>query len=338
MSQPMQSSSDGSSTDDRSDAGVMVELDAVVPLALRGQRLDKVAASLFADVSRSDLTRWLRSGEATLDGHPTKPKFPVRGGERIRVRAARPSRLDWHAVDDVPFVIVHRDDHLLVVDKPAGVVVHPGAGNPRGTLVNGLLRRFPRLACLPRGGLVHRIDKDTSGLLVVAVNPTSLLALGKAMRARQVERRYLAVVERRMVAGGRVDMALGRDPRNRLRQKVRGDGRPAATRVKIRARYPAHTLVEAGLETGRTHQVRVHLAAIGHPLVGDRRYGARGILPPLASQAEAVAVRNFPRQALHAYRLGFKHPATGEAMTFRSDAPADLRALLMALGPAEVVS
>ncbi len=310
----------------------------MVPLASRGQRLDKVAANLFADVSRSELARWFRSGEATVDDRPAKPNFAVRGGERVRVRATRESRLDWRAVDDVPFSIVHRDADLIVVDKPAGVVVHPGAGNPRGTLVNGLLRLCPELASLPRGGLVHRIDKDTSGLLVVAVNPASLLALGDSMRARRVDRRYLAVAEGRMVAGGRVALAIGRDPRNRLRQKVRADGRPAATYFTVRARYPAHTLVEASLETGRTHQVRVHLAAIGHPLVGDRRYGARGVVPPHVPAAQAAAVHGFARQALHAHRLDLKHPATGEAMTFRSQTPADLQALLAALGPADVVA
>lgn len=317
------------------DAPDRVVLDAVVPAAWRGQRLDKAARALFPDISRSELAGWLRDGQATLDGAPAKPKLLVRGGERIRVRATRRRRVDWRAVDHVRFRIAYEDEDLVVVDKPAGVVVHPGAGNARGTLVNGLLGARPELAHLPRAGLVQRLDKDTSGLLVVAANSKALLRLGDAMRGRRIDRWYLAVVEGRMVAGGRVELAMGRDRRNRLRQRVRADGRPAVTDVYVRARYAAHTLVEARLGTGRTHQVRVHLAALGHPLVGDRRYGARGVVPPAASADHAALARAFGRQALHAYHLGFAHPSTGETMTFRSQPPTDMRELLRALDPAQ---
>lgn len=309
-----------------------VELDALVPGECRGERVDRAAARMFPGISRSELADWIRRGAATLDGRRVKPRTPVRGGERIRVVAVRTPRHDWQAADDVAFRLAHQDSDVFVVDKPPGLVVHPGAGNPRATLVNGLLRICPELANLPRAGLVHRLDKGTSGLLVVAKNPASQHALGKALLARRVERRYLAVAEGRMVAGARVDLAVGRDPRNRLRQTVRADGRPAVTHVDVRERFAAHTLVEARLETGRTHQVRVHMAATGYPLVGDRRYGARGFSPPQATAEQAAQVRSFPRQALHAHRLAFAHPGSGEWMTFSSPLPADMRGLLRALG------
>lgn len=310
----------------------LVQLEAVAPLECRGERFDRAAARLFPAISRSELAAWIKSGAATLDGRRVKPRLALRGGERIRVVARRTPRTDWRATDEVAFRIVHRDADVIVVDKPPGVVVHPGAGNPRGTLVNGLLGVCPQLADLPRAGLVHRLDKNTSGLLVVAVNAESQLALGRALLARRIERRYLAVAEGRMIAGERVDLALGRDPRHRLRQAVRADGRPAVTHVRVRERFAAHTLLEARLETGRTHQIRVHMAAIGHPLVGDRRYGARGVVPPDATPAQAAAVRRFARQALHAWRLGFTHPTSGQALAFTAPPPADLRGLAAVLG------
>lgn len=312
----------------------VVELHAVVPEALRGQRLDRAAAHMFPQLSRSELADWIRRGAATLDGQCVKPRHAVRGGEHVRVAAVREPRQDWRNADDIAFRVVHEDAAIVVVDKPSGLVVHPGAGNPRGTLVNGLLKRCPELVNLPRAGLVQRLDKNTSGLLVVARNAEALHALGKAMLARRIERRYWAVAEGHMVAGGRIDLALGRDPRNRLRQTVRADGRQAVTHVDVRERFAAHTLVEARLETGRTHQIRVHMAAIGHPLVGDRRYGARGIVPPDASSEQAARVRAFDRQALHACRLAFTHPISGERMSFAAPMPADMTTLLAMLGPA----
>ena len=308
-----------------------VELDAVVPSEFNGERVDFVAAKLFAEVSRSEISRWIRAGLLTVDGRAVKPKTKVRGGERILARAARAPRFDWRAAQPIDFDVLYRDESFIVVDKPAGLVVHPGAGNARGTLVNGLLQRWPGLGMLPRAGLIHRLDKDTSGVMVVAANDSSQKTLVAAMSERRVERHYLAVAEGRMIADQRVDLALGRDPRNRLRQAVRADGRPAVTHFSVRKRYAAHTLLAARLETGRTHQVRVHAAASGHPLVGDRRYGARGIVPPQADGSAAEVVRGFPRQALHAHRLAFEHPASGEAMAFESPLPDDLAELLRAL-------
>lgn len=317
----------------------VVELDAIVPSEFNGRRVDWVATQFFEKresdggpvVSRSELSRWVREGLLTLDGQVVKPKTAVAAGQRIHVRAERLPRFDWSAAEDLAFPVVYEDADILVVDKPAGLVVHPGAGNPRGTLVNGLLRRLPALAGLPRAGLMQRLDKDTSGLMVVAVNESSLKSLVSDMQARRIERCYLAVVEGVVEADRRIDLAIGRDRRHRLRQSVRPDGRAAVTHVGVKIRFAAHTLVEARLETGRTHQIRVHMATIGHPLVGDARYGARRIVPPGGTEAVAEVVRRFPRQALHAYRLALTHPASGERMAFDSVLPEDMQCLLQAL-------
>ena len=319
-----------------------VELDAVVPEEFSGVRVDRVAAMLLAEhrrqsgVSRAEIVRWLRDGSVTVDGRIVKPKTLVRGGEQLRVRAVRQARFDWQAAQDVAFEVVYEDASLVVVDKPAGLVVHPGAGNADGTLVNGLLRRRPELAKLPRAGLVHRLDKDTSGLLVVAAQPASRAALSTAMAERRIEREYLAIVEGQLIVDRRIEASIGRDPSNRLRHRVRSDGRTAVTHAAVRERFSAHTYVAARLETGRTHQIRVHMASIGHPLVGDRRYGARGVVPRAARPETVTAIRGFQRQALHAARLAFQHPDSDEPMRFESALPDDMAALLAALRADEV--
>ena len=281
-----------------------------------------------------ELKRWILAGAVRLDGRLVQPDAKVGGESHVHICAERRTQVDWQAAQPLDFPIVYADESVIVVDKPAGLVVHPGAGNPGGTLVNGLLARWPELSGVPRAGLVHRLDKDTTGLLVVAADVATQLALVQDMAKHRIERRYLAIVEGRLIADERIDLAIGRDPRSRLRQAVREDGRPAVTHVAVRERYAAHTLVEARLETGRTHQVRVHLAAIGHPLVGDQRYGARGILPRAASPDQAGIVRDFNRQALHAYRLAFTHPKSSESMAFELPLPDDLRRLLAALAGA----
>lgn len=309
----------------------IIRRSATVPPELGGQRVDRVAAELFDEFSRVLLSRWIQDGALTVDGAVVKPKTRVVGGERIDLDAELLPREDWRSAQPVPFRVVFEDDDLLVVDKPAGVVVHPGAGNPAGTLVNGLLAHRPALQQLPRAGIVHRLDKDTSGLLLVAANLASQRSLTRMLAARDIKRLYRAVVEGRMVGGLDIDRPLGRDPLRRTRQRVREDGRPALTRVRVLARFRVHTDIEARLETGRTHQIRVHLASVGHPLVGDGRYGARGRLPP-GADAETVAVlRGFRRQALHAASLSLEHPRTGEPLSFTAPLPADMAQLLKVL-------
>jgi len=298
---------------------------------LAGQRIDKAAALLLPEFSRTQLVEWVRDGSLTLDGRVVPAKQRVFGGEALVLNAASSERERWDAPQVVAFRRVYEDDALLVVDKPAGVVVHPGAGNPDHTLVNGLLQILPELASLPRAGLVHRLDKDTSGLLVVAKTTAALRRLTGALSRRDVTRRYRAVVEGILTGGRTIDAPIGRDPSNRLRQRVASIGRPALTRVHLVERYRAHCLITAELATGRTHQIRVHMASVGHPLVGDRRYGARGRLPTRPSVELLEAIRGFGRQALHAAELEFAHPMTDAPMRFASPLPEDLVRLLASL-------
>ena len=307
-----------------------------VPAELAGMRIDRAAAALFDEFSRALLSQWIQQGALTVDGAVVKPKARLHGGETLVLDAELTPREEWSAADPVAFSVIHRDAHLLVVDKPAGVVVHPGAGNARGTLVNGLLHEFPELAVLPRAGIVHRLDKDTSGLMLVARTTEAQHALGRLLGRREVSRRYLAVVEGVLDAGTDIDAPIGRDPLRRTRQAVRLDGRAALTRVRVLERFRAHTLIEAILETGRTHQIRVHLASVRHPLVGDSRYGARRRVPASASDRTLAMLRSFSRQALHAWQLRFMHPVSGREVKLRADPPDDLQALIEVLrGDAE---
>lgn len=298
---------------------------------LAGERVDKAAAALFPEFSRAVLAGWIQSGALTVDQAAVKPKLKLLGGELLELEASLESREDWQSAAVVPFEVVYEDASLLVVNKPAGVVVHPGAGNPHGTLVNGLLNHRRTLALLPRAGIVHRLDKDTSGLLLVAADLQAHKCLVDALQARRIKRVYRALVEGVMVSGSDIDRPIGRDPVRRTLQRVREDGRPALTRVRILERYRSHSLIRAELETGRTHQIRVHLSSIGHPLLGDSRYGARGRLPPGAAPATIRLLQGFKRQALHAHLLEFEHPTSGAPMHFEAPAPADMQALIDAL-------
>ena len=304
-----------------------LDLSLTIPPEQAGQRLDQALAALLPDYSRSRLKAWIESGEVRVDGAVLRPRDKVSGGEAVTVSAALPAETRA-APEDIPLVLVHQDRHVFVVDKPAGLVVHPGAGNPGHTLQNALLALDPALAALPRAGIVHRLDKDTSGLLVVARTLPAHTALVRMLEARDVHREYEAVCRGVMTAGGTVDAPIDRHPTDRVRMAVRTGGRESVTHYRVIRRFRAHTHVRVQLETGRTHQIRVHLAHAGYPIVGDKVYGGRLALPKGASEALRQALRDFPRQALHAARLQFAHPVTGKPVECESPLPADMLGLL----------
>lgn len=308
----------------------IAERHALIPLEAAGQRVDRVLADLFPEFSRSRLSGWIKSGQVLLDGQTPRPRDAVRGGEAVLIRATldvvAPS-----APEPIDLSILYEDEHLLVVNKPPGLVVHPGAGNPSGTLMNALLHHDPGLSQLLRAGLVHRLDKETSGALLVARTTPAHTALNEQFAARAVHRQYEAIVNGRLIAGGTVDAPLDRHPVDRLRRAVREDGKPAVTHYRVRERYRVHTRIECVLETGRTHQIRVHMASIRHPLLGDSLYGGTLRLPKAASEATVLALRAFRRQALHAERLAFEHPISGEQLVVTAPPPVDFVALATAL-------
>ncbi len=296
-----------------------------------GRRLDQILAERFADHSRSRLVDWIKGGCVQVDGRPCRPAERLREGQRITVRIPAPAPAIPLQPEPIGLDIVHEDDELLIIDKPPGLVVHPGAGNPAGTLQNALLHHAPALVHLPRAGLVHRLDKDTSGLMVVAKTLTSHTRLVSALQAREIRREYDAVVIGALLAGGTVDAPLGRHPRDRLRIAVREGGRDSLTHYRVSERYPHHTRLRLRLETGRTHQIRVHMAHLGHPVLGDPLYAGRLRLPAGIDPALADILRGFRRQALHATRLGLVHPGNGSERVWERPPPADLQALIAAL-------
>ncbi|MHB1950853.1 MAG: 23S rRNA pseudouridine(1911/1915/1917) synthase RluD [Acidiferrobacteraceae bacterium] len=305
--------------------GPLRRLSLHVPADLAGRRLDASLASLLPEFSRTQIQAWIRDGGIRLDGACVSPRHRLFGGERVEIEVVETVRGDW-GPEDLPLAVVDEDEHVIVIDKPAGVVVHPGAGNDSGTLLNALLHHCPELAHMPRAGIVHRLDKDTSGLLVIAKQEAVRLDLIRQLRERRVSRVYCALVHGCLVAGGHVDAPIGRHPRDRLRRAVVANGRPAVTHYRVRKRYAHHTELEVRLESGRTHQIRVHMAYLRHPIVGDPLYTGRSVAVRGAPELTA-RVRAFPRQALHAELLSFEHPVRGE-VTYRSPLPADLRALL----------
>ena len=309
------------------------EVEAFVPADLAGMRLDQALARMFPDYSRSRLKSWLLDGSITVDGGSPRPKDPVAGGEHVLLRphveADQPAPAEPIALD-----VAFEDEAVIVINKPAGLVVHPGAGNQRGTLMNGLMHRYPELSGLPRAGIVHRLDKDTTGLLMVGRTLTAHTALVRQLAERRVARHYDAVCGGVLTGGGVIDAPIRRHPVDRLRMAVQEDGKPAVTRYTVRKRFAAHTWIRASLETGRTHQIRVHFAWRRHPLVGDRTYGGRLALPPGASQAVIDALRGFRRQALCATRLAFEHPVSGEAVDIEIPPADDFTALVDTLAAA----
>ena len=314
-----------------------------VPEALAGKRFDVVLAALAAGYSRARLQRWIREGRATVGDRRRRPRDPVAAGDRIDLHPPcedpAPSCLlpsPW----PVDLAVLYEDEALLVLDKPAGMVVHPGAGRPDRTLVNALLHHDPTLARIPRAGLVHRLDKDTTGLLLVARTLAAHKSLVDQLSARTVRREYLAVVRGRVIAGGIVDAPIGRHPAHRTRMAVVDrNGRRAVTRYRVETRYRAHTALAVRLDTGRTHQIRVHLAHLGFPVVGDPDYGGRRAAASAgAAPALNEALQGFRRQALHARELALRHPSTGSECGWTAPPPADLAALLSALAADAVQS
>ena len=312
----------------------MTILTARVPEELAGMRLDQCLAEIFPDYSRSKLQTWLKDGRVLVDGEQRKGREKLDGGEEIELDAEAELVIEDTA-EDIPLDIVYEDDSLLIVNKPAGLVVHPAVGNWSGTLVNALLHHAPELATLPRAGIVHRIDKDTSGLLMIAKTLQAHNSLVEQLQERSIEREYLALVKGWMTAGGTVDEPIGRHPVDRKRNAVRRDGKEAITHYRLEQRFKRHTLIRVKLETGRTHQIRVHMAHINYPLVGDPIYGGRFQMPADCSPALAEALRNFKRQALHAAKLGLDHPETGDYCEWSVSMPVDMQNLIRLLAENE---
>lgn len=306
-------------------------LRATVPDDAVGGRLDQVVAALFPAHSRSKLRDWIRAGRLTVDGRPGKPAQRLLGGEQILLRPEAGGTGTADAPEAIALEVLHQDAACLVVDKPAGLTVHPGAGQAAGTLVNALLHREPALADLPRAGLVHRLDKDTTGALLVARTQAAHERLTADMRQRLIGREYLALVRGEVIAGATIDAPIGRHPRDRLRRAVVADGRPAVSHYRVEERLPGHTLLAVTLETGRTHQIRVHLAHAGFPVIGDPLYGGGLRLPRGASLALQSALRGFRRQALHAQRLAFVSPDGDLPVAALAPIPADMADLLAAI-------
>ena len=293
-------------------------LTLVAPEDCAGLRLDQALARLLPDHSRTRLAHWVREHRVIVDGRPALPRDKLAGGEHIEVRPAADATALAHLPQDIPLHVVYEDDALLVIDKPAGLVVHPGSGNWQGTLLNALLRHAPELGGIPRAGIVHRLDKDTSGLLVVARTLAAQTDLVRQLQARTVTREYAALVHGCVARDGKIEASIGRHPVSRTRMAVVARGKPAVTHYSVVARYAATTLLRCRLETGRTHQIRVHLASIGHPLVGDPVYGKR---------AGKNGAPGFHRQALHAQRLALVHPQTRQPVSWESPIPDDMRDL-----------
>ena len=315
-----------------------IELAADVPADLDGERLDQVAARVFPDYSRSRLQAWIRAGQLRVDGEQLRPRDKVNQGARLVVSAELVQEVGWQA-QPIDLDIVYEDASILVLNKPAGLVVHPAAGHADGTLVNALLAHAPELAQLPRAGIVHRLDMETSGIMVVARSLAAHHHLVAQLQARTVRREYCAICIGAMTGGGTIDAPMGRHPRQRKKMAVlAAGGKPAVTHYRVTQRFAHHTRITVSLETGRTHQIRVHMAYRHYPLVGDPLYGGRPRLPKGASSELIDALRGFPRQALHAQALGLIHPDTGEELRFECPLPEDIVGLLDVLAREDPVT
>ncbi len=308
-----------------------IELTNKVKESQLGQRLDQAVAELFSDFSRSRLKEWLLDGKVQVNGEViTKPRTRVMGGEEITVQAELEDEERWEA-QDVSLNIVYEDDDIIVIDKPRDLVVHPGAGTPDGTVLNGLLYHYPPIAEVPRAGIVHRLDKDTTGLMVVAKTVPAQTRLVRSLQKRDITREYEAIAIGTMTAGGKVEKPIGRHATKRTLMAVNEMGKPAVTHYRVAEHFREHTRIRLRLETGRTHQIRVHMSYIQHPLLGDIAYGGRARIPKGASDELAEMIRSFDRQALHAVMLRFNHPISGEPLEFHAPVPEDMVAMAEAL-------
>jgi 23S rRNA pseudouridine1911/1915/1917 synthase len=305
-----------------------IQLDDVIPDDLNGMRLDQALARMFPEFSRGQLTKWIKAGDVSVDNHQLRPRDSVTGGEQVTINTTLEIQDDSWQAEAISLDIVYEDDDVIILNKPAGMVVHPGAGNQQGTLVNALLAHAPQLANIPRAGIVHRIDKATTGLLMVAKTLQAHNSLVSQLQARTVVREYQAIAVGVMTAGGTVDEPIGRHHIDRKRMAISQSGKPAVTHYRVEQRFRAHTHIRCKLETGRTHQIRVHMAHIRHPLLGDPVYGGRFKIPKGMSEKCREAIQSFRRQALHAGVLGFSHPTTGEDMRWEIDLPTDMQQIL----------
>jgi 23S rRNA pseudouridine1911/1915/1917 synthase len=307
-------------------------IDLQIPPELAGERLDTALARLMPQHSRTRIKGWIEDGAVLVDRRACKPRDEVEAGARVGIRVMLETVAQPQVMPEpIELTLAHQDNDVFVVDKPAGLVVHPGAGNPTHTMQNALLALDPSLAALPRAGLIHRLDKDTSGLLVVARNAEAQTSLSRQLEARTMAREYLTVCVGVMTGGGTIDAPIGRNRSDRLRMAVRGSGRPAVTHYRVVERYRAHTFLSVKLETGRTHQIRLHLSHLKYPIVGDPVYGGRFGQPKGAAKQLIDTLRGFKRQALHAASLGFDHPRSGKRLSLQSPVPEDFEHLLLAL-------
>ena len=302
-------------------------LNIIIPNRMIGNRLDASLSEMLPDYSRSKITSWIKSGDALINHNTFKPKDKVNGTEIVCLTLNLRQTNDW-AAEKIPLNIVYEDEDIIIVNKQFGLVTHPGAGNWTGTLANALLNYDPALSSLDRAGIVHRLDKNTSGLMVIARNEKSQKYLVEQLQSHSVAREYSAIVYGHMIAGGTIDEPIGRDSKDRIKQAVSLSGKKAITHYRAIDRFKSHTHVKAILETGRTHQIRVHLAYAGHPLIGDPTYGGRARFPKKASEELKEALVNFKRQALHSKKLTLTHPISGELMSWRAPLPDDMLKLL----------
>ena len=292
-----------------------------------GSRLDIVIAKEYPEYSRTHIKKWIEKGFLTLDGKQVKPRTKIMGNEIVEIRAEE-EELIKDLPEDIDIDIIFEDKDLIVVNKASNLVVHPGAGNKKGTLVNGLLAHNRNLSFLPRAGIVHRLDKNTSGLLISAKNESTYINLVRQLKERLISRKYLALVVGEPISGGKIDAALGRHPRYRTKQAVVKKGKNALTFYKIVEKYQGYSLLEASLSTGRTHQIRVHFAYLGYPIVGDNTYGGKRKFPAGISEITREKISQFPRQALHASKLQFRHPQTGDKVSLHAPLPKDMSDLI----------